>query len=139
MSNTGDSMLTVDHSQTTCTEPVNINRWKSRESILRGPIRGIFDSSRHYSNLKDLFLRKAASPSVTDIEWVPEADNAVYKEWASLITSVKSHLRRLTFEQAAPPSGSHVKFGGGNQTGDPWIKGSTTTYFRFSSKVDGST
>jgi hypothetical protein len=84
-----------------------------------GPIRGIFDSSRRHSNLKDLFLRKAASPSVTDIEWVPEADIAVYKEWASLITSVKGHLKRLTFEQAAPPSRSYVRFGGGNQTRRP--------------------
>jgi hypothetical protein len=84
-----------------------------------GPIRGIFDSSRRYSNLKDLFLRKAASPSVTDIEWVPEADIAVYKEWASLITSVKGHLRRLTFEQATPPKGWYMRSGGGNQTRRP--------------------
>ena len=84
-----------------------------------GPIRGIFDSSRRYSNLKDLFLRKAASESVTDIEWVPEADIAVYKEWASLITSVKGHLKRLTFEQAARPSGSYMRSGGGHQTRRP--------------------
>jgi hypothetical protein len=79
-----------------------------------GPIRGVFDSSRRYSNLKDLFLRKAASPSVADIEWVPEAGIAVYKEWASLITSVKGHLKRLTFEQA--PSGT---FRRANQTRRP--------------------
>jgi pimeloyl-ACP methyl ester carboxylesterase len=79
-----------------------------------GPIRGIFDSSRRYPNLKDLFLRKVASPSVADIEWVPEADIAVYKEWASLITSVKGHLKRLTFEQA--PSGT---FRRANQTRRP--------------------
>lgn len=84
-----------------------------------GPIRGIFDSSRSYSNLKDLFFHKAASASVTDIEWVPEADIAVYKEWASLITSVKGHLRSLTFEQAAPPSGSYMRSRGGNQTRRP--------------------
>lgn len=47
---------------------------------LPGPIRGIFDSSRRYSNLKNFFLRKAASPSMTYIEWIPEADIAVYKE-----------------------------------------------------------
>ena len=84
-----------------------------------GPIRGIFDSSRSYSNLKDLFLRKVASATVTDIEWVPEADIAVYKEWASLITSVKGHLRRLTFEQSMRPSGWFMRSGGGNQTRRP--------------------
>jgi hypothetical protein len=84
-----------------------------------GPIRGIFDSSRCYSNLKDLFLRKAALPAVTDILWAPEADIAVYKEWASVIISVKGHLRRLTFEQATPPSGSYMRFGGSNRTRRP--------------------
>ena len=79
MSNTGDSMLMVDRSHTACTETVNI-KMKEPGAYLPGPIRGIFDSSRRYSNLKNFFLRKAASPSMTDIEWIPEADIAVYKE-----------------------------------------------------------
>jgi hypothetical protein len=95
-------------------------RWIEEPGIYPpGPIRGIFDSSRRYSNLKDLFLRKAATQYVTDIWWVPEADIAVYKEWASLITSVKGHLRRLTFEQAAPPKGSYIRFRSGNQARRP--------------------
>ena len=74
-----------------------------------GPIRDIFDSSRRYSNLKTLFLRKAGSRYVQGERWVPEADIAVYKEWASLITAVKGFLRHLTFEQADPPSGWFVR------------------------------
>ena len=70
-----------------------------------GPMRGIFDSSVHYSDLRYLLLRKAASQTVADKEWVPDADIAVYKEWAILIRSVKHHLRCLVFEQSSRPLG----------------------------------
>lgn len=100
--------------------------WSIREQRMKepgiypsGPMRCIFDSSACFSSLRYLFLRKAATRYVSDIEWVSEADIAVYKEWASFIISIKRNLRRLTFEQAAPPMGWLMRGRGGVQTRRP--------------------
>ena len=74
-----------------------------------GPIRGIFDPSTQYPNLKSLFLRKVASRFDSDDKFVPEADVAVYEEWATFISSVKGHLRSFTLEQATPLPGWFVR------------------------------
>lgn len=80
-----------------------------------GPIRGLFTPLPHYPHLKTLYLRKVASKYETDMKWVPEADVAVYREWAKFITSVKGQLEGFSFEQSSLPGDKGIRGFGPNQ------------------------
>jgi hypothetical protein len=49
------------------------------------------------------------------MKWVPEADVAVYREWAKFITSVKGRLEGFSFKQSSLPGDEGIRGFGPDQ------------------------
>ncbi|KAI9670054.1 MAG: hypothetical protein M1817_004534 [Caeruleum heppii] len=53
----------------------------------------------NYTMLRHLSLRNVGQSDPMSIDWLPEVEEILYREWASLIKSVKPTLRNLIIEQ----------------------------------------
>ncbi|MCJ1368683.1 hypothetical protein MMC16_007828 [Acarospora aff. strigata] len=82
-----------------------INPDGSRAFMFPGPMRHLLKPLEgRCTALKYLLLRKAGQEwSRMMGGWSPEADEAVYREWASFLCSVKSTLEVFVFEQSRAP------------------------------------
>lgn len=89
-----------DHKET-------VNRDGSHGFVFPGPMRNILTPLEgRCMALKFLLLRKAGQELIERGNWTgwsPEIDDAVYREWASFLSSVKSTLEVFIFEHTRAP------------------------------------
>lgn len=105
-----------------------INPDGSRGFMFPGPMRRVLEPLEgRCTALKSLLLRKAGQESI-QLEscnftgmggWSPEADDAVYGEWATFLSSVIPTLEILVFEQAVAPKTGRRSGRDGYQTVRP--------------------